>query len=660
MGNVALRRITAIVLVCGLTIIMAAPFRLAQAGQGGIEDLFAQPVETQEEVVALSAEFTAPTPREPGRLSITAMIEPTWHIYSIMQPPGGPLPTEIRLARSNSFRQVGDIRTEPLPDCKTEAAFDNLSIETHHDRVTWHIPIAIDSGVDLNTLTIEGRLRVQPCNPDTCRPPQELPFTATLAQGTKTVAPSPVSAASTTSADAFADDTAAESSGLEIVAEDESSETSLAMILGIAFLGGLILNLMPCVLPGIGLKILSFVQQAGQSRRHAIVLNVWYSLGLISVFIVLATLAVFLSFGWGQLFSFTEFNVALAAVVFVMSLSLLGVWEIPIPGLFGSGTANDLSQREGAAGAFSKGVLTTILATPCSGPFLASALAWAVGRPPMETYAVFVAVGLGMASPYLLIGAFPELIRFLPKPGAWMDTFKQLMGFVLLGTVAYLLTLIPWAMIVPTVAFLFGLWAACWWIGRTPLTSSFRRRALAWSSATAFAGLVGVVVFGWLAGVTTDRFQRTLQAASADSATAVVGQNEDELPWRPFSRKTFDELIAAEQTVLVDFTADWCMTCKTLESLVLNTPKTRDAVHHGRIAMLRADWTHAEPEVTKMLEQLGSKQVPVIAIFPAGDARHPVVLRGGYTQEMLLAALDRAGPSKPQQLTAAPQHARQM
>jgi len=376
------------------------------------------------------------------------------------------------------------------------------------------------------------------------------------------------------------------------------------------------------------------------------VLNIWYSLGLLSVFVVLASLAVFLSLGWGQLFSFTGFNVALAAVVFTMGLSLLGVWEIPIPGLLGNGKANDLSRREGALGAFCKGVLTTILATPCSGPFLASALAWAVGQPPLKTYAVFLSVGIGMASPYLLIGVFPSLIRFLPKPGPWIHTFKQVMGFVLLGTVAYLLTLIPWVSIVPTVAFLFGLWAACWWIGRTPLTSNFGQKARAWFSAAAFAAVVWLVTFGWLAGVMAGRFERTLQTARGDFENGSAGQGEDQLQWRPFSRETFDELIAAQKTVIVDFTADWCMTCKTLEKFVLNTPRTCSAVRRNGAVTLRADWTHASPEVTEMLELLGSKQVPVIAIFPAGSAIHPILLRGGYTQEMLLSALDQAGPSK--------------
>jgi suppressor for copper-sensitivity B len=405
------------------------------------------------------------------------------------------------------------------------------------------------------------------------------------------------------------------------------------------FLGGLILNLMPCVLPVIGLKILSFLEQSGHSRQHAFALNVWYSLGMLSVFLVLATLAVTLGLGWGELFGYAGFNITLAAVVFTMGLSFLGVWEIPIPGFVGRGKTLVLAEREGIAGAFSKGILTTILATPCSAPFLASALTWAVSQPPLKTYAVFTAVGLGMASPYLLIGAFPGLIAFLPKPGAWMDTFKQIMGFVLLGTVVFLLTFIPIALVVPTVGLLFGLWAACWWIGRTPPTADPGVKVRSWLAAAAFAGAMWLLNFGWLADVMQGYFDRAVEEA-------MLNKNERRLAWQPFARPVLEEAISSGATVLVDFTADWCLTCKTLEATVLNTDVVREAVKANGVVMLRADWTHRQPEVTKMLELLGSKQVPVLAIFPAGNPNQPIVLRGGYAQQTLLDALQKAGPSK--------------
>ena len=227
-----------------------------------------------------------------------------------------------------------------------------------------------------------------------------------------------------------------------------------------AFVGGLILNLMPCVLPVISLKILAFVQQAGESRGRVFLLNVWYSLGLLSVFVVLAALAAGVGMatgerlGWGEQFTDVRFKITMTALVFVMALSFLGVWEIPIPGFVGTGRAGKLQTQEGPSGAFFKGVFTTILATPCSGPFLGPVFGYVLKQPPYMAYCIFGAIGLGMASPYLLIGAFPALIRFLPKPGEWMDTFKQLMGFLLLATVVYLFNTLTSLYVLPTMTLL--------------------------------------------------------------------------------------------------------------------------------------------------------------------------------------------------------------
>jgi thiol:disulfide interchange protein len=177
--------------------------------------------------------------------------------------------------------------------------------------------------------------------------------------------------------------------------------------------------------------------------------------------------------------------------VFVMALSFLGVWEIPIPGFVGSGRAGKLQAKEGPSGAFLKGVFATILATPCSGPFLGPVFGFLLKQPPYMAYCVFGAVGLGMASPYLVIGAFPRLIRLLPRPGAWMETVQQFMGFLLLGTVVYLFTTLSAAMVASTQALLVGLWFACWWIGRTPLTAPRPWRIAAWVGGPAVAALVG-------------------------------------------------------------------------------------------------------------------------------------------------------------------------
>jgi thiol:disulfide interchange protein DsbD len=577
-------------------------------------------------VVTIESQFSTATAQAPAMLWVTAKMKPGWHIYSITQAPGGPVASKIALKPSNDYRLMGEFQPSPPPEKKAAPEFGGLIVESHYDTVVWSAPIELSPSIDPGQLRIEGSVRFQPCQGGGCLMPQTANFSAAQGPGAAPAAATTVPAAAPTGSPAF------DPKAVAATQASQQKDTSLLEALVMGFLGGLILNLMPCVLPVIGLKIFSFMEQAGHSRGRALVLNVWYSLGLLAVFAVLASLAAFLGMGWGQLFGYAGFNITLAAIVFAMALSFLGVWEVPIPGFIGTGKADELAQREGAGGAFAKGVLTTILATPCSAPFLGTALAWAVAQPVAIIYSVFLAVGLGMATPYLLIGAFPELIRFLPKPGAWMETVKQLMGFVLLGTVVFVLTVIDGPYVVPTIGLLFGVWMACWWIGRTSLTAELGVKVRSWLSAAAIVGITFIITFGWLAGIMEARYSKSYASV---------------LPWKPFNQASFEEMVASGNTILVDFTADWCLTCKTLEATNLNTDKVRELVEANRVVTLKADWTYNDPEVTRMLELLGSKQVPVIAVFPAGDPNKPIALIGGYTQKMVLDALQKAGPSRP-------------
>ncbi len=451
------------------------------------------------------------------------------------------------------------------------------------------------------------------------------------------------------------------------------AETSLAVALAYAFLGGLILNIMPCVLPVIGLKIMAFVQQSGESRGKIFAMNLWYSLGLIFVFLVLATVLAVWNVGWGQQFGNELFAITMAVVVFAMGLSFLGVWEIPIPGFVGGGKANELAAKEGPAGAFFKGAITTVLATPCSGPGIAIALGYCTGKPIGFVYLIFTMLGLGMASPYLIIGANPKLIRFLPKPGMWMETFKQIMGFVLMATVIYLLSFIGWVSILPTLTLLLGLAGAFWWIGRTSITAEFQVKLRAWLVGAAFACLMGLYAFGGKMTIggyeftglrnvmqhrldkfvvlNVDEFitQQGSQLGVSDPllASPELTQHVEEIHWIPFTEKRLQHLIDENRTVMIDFTADWCLTCKALETTVLNTQDVRDALRENGVVTLLADWTKGDPKISKTLEALaGSKQVPVLAIFPAGRPDDRIVLLGGYTKATVLEKLREAGPSQ--------------
>ena len=610
--------------------IVAAAFLLlltapagAQFGAQPLDALGSGPDQPDDQpVVAMSAQFTKPTAKKPSELFITARIKPGWHIYSITQPApgpaGGPLRSQIKLVEADQYKLSGDLVAAPAPDKKKEPVFDNLVIETHHGTVDWHAPIQFAEGVDPAKLKIEGRLYAQPCDAGSCLRPQHFPFTAVLGPGVE------LPREKNGKKEAEQKQGSAPPAGTGQSARPPAQPVSaggLLVKLGLGFLGGLILNLMPCVLPVISLKLLSFLEQAGESRARVFELNVWYALGLMSVFMVLAAFAASAGHAWGEQFTLPWFKIALTALVFVMALSFLGVWEIPIPGFVGSGQLSQLQTKEGAGGAFSKGVFATVLATPCSGPFLGPLFGFLLYQPPYVAYLIFGAVGLGMAFPYLVIGAFPELIRFMPKPGAWMDTFKQLMGFLLLGTVIFLFTTISSTYFVPTLTLLVGLWFACWWIGRTPVTAGPGGVLTAWVGGTVAAGLVGLFAF-----------------------TLLLYQSK--MPWRPFSPEALTRARAEGKTVMLDFTADWCLTCKTNLRFSVDTERVRQIVRENHVLPMLADWTDESPMIKKALNDLGYNSIPVLAVWPADPKEEAIVLTDLLSESQVLDALEAAGPSK--------------
>ncbi|MCA9166148.1 MAG: thioredoxin family protein [Planctomycetales bacterium] len=586
-------------------------------------------------------------PGDEAELVIEATPDAGWHIYAYAEKD----PKKISKPMLITLAEPGDWNTHAATaDHEPIAKQTDLPPEPvqhyYDNKVTWRVPISIPTTAREGKQTVRGMLGYQTCTDSRCDSPIGVFFetqVSVTAQATGAGAAElkfanakyavvakfieqagnelPPRESSSGIAPPIPAARLAHDFDLTKIEVDETRDASTLYIMLVAFVGGFILNFMPCVLPVIGLKIVAFVQQAGENRTRIFVLNLIYALGMLTVFWLLATLAAGASLGWGEQFNYAGFTIPLLCVVFVMGLSFLGVWEIPIPGFVGSGATGDLAQREGLSGAFFKGVITTVLATPCSGPGLATALTWSATKHPALVYLVFTCMGLGMALPYLVIGAFPKLIRFIPKPGVWMDTFKQLMGFVLMGTVVYMFSLLDPKYMVSTLALMFSLWASCWWIGRLPFTATAARKATSWITAIGFSALIGWFAFGY------------------------KPSHDNELPWETFTMAALDEHVKARRTVLIDFTARWCLTCKALERSVLNTAPVRNVVDKNEVVTLVADWSDGDEEVSAMLDALGSSQVPVIAIFPAGDAYHPKKLAGAYTRGTLLKKLNEAGPS---------------
>ena len=525
-------------------------------------------------------------------LSLTVIPTPPYHVYdyAATDPNTGIKPTLLVLQAPDGWQVTGP-ETDGTPVIKEDPS--GAPLIYYEEPVTWALTVVIPPGTAAGEYDLTGGVAYQVCKEDTCDPPTgvDYRFQITVAAETKPeavvlaltessyskLAQQALGTAGSVASDGSTPPTTdpngsakpAAGGGFQIDQLNiagEADESSLLTVLLIAFAAGFILNFMPCVLPVIGLKIVSFVQQAGESRQRVFMLNLWFSIGLISVFMVLAVMAKVMGLGWGDQFRYLPFNIVLTAIVFVFALSFLGVWEIPIPGFVASGKASEVAEQEGPAGAFCKGVLTTVLATPCSGPLLVPALTWAVGKPALVTYLGFFCVGLGMAFPYLVIGANPQLIRFLPKPGAWMETFKNIMGFVLLATVVFLMTIVSSISIpavLPVFTFLIGLWAACWWIGRTPLTAEFSDQAKAWLGGAVVAACSGWIAFGFVDGMMSARYEG--QAARDVEQFKVVAAKQakekkraaEELEWLPFSSDLLTELTQQGNTVFVDFTADW-------------------------------------------------------------------------------------------------------
>ncbi len=418
----------------------------------------------------------------------------------------------------------------------------------------------------------------------------------------------------------------------DLIPSDSQQGLSLPLALLAGVLGGLILNLMPCVLPVLGLKLMSFAQQSGRARKEIFQLNLWYCAGLYAVFFVLATASVAANLGlagnnlaWGEQFTSAGFNITMAAIVFSFALSFLGVWELPIPGFIGT-TAGKVQSQEGPAGSFLKGVLSTILATPCSGPFLGPVFGFTLTQPTGVTYAVFAAIATGMALPYFIVGIFPSLVRFIPKPGAWMETLKEVLGFVMLGTVVFLFTFLDSNYFVPTFALLISIWTGCWWVGRAQKqtgVASFGQ----WLQACAIAATLGTVAFTFLSPV--------------DSV----------IEWVPFSKSRLTELRREGSPVMVDFSAEWCLTCKYNLAFAIETPQVKSALKKSNIIPMLADWTDGSPEIKAMLESINSKSIPVLAFFPPATKENetsaPIILRDLVTESQVLDAIKQSGIGPP-------------
>ena len=420
----------------------------------------------------------------------------------------------------------------------------------------------------------------------------------------------------------------------------KANNQSLGMMLLYAFLGGLLLNVMPCVLPVISLKILGFVNHGHESKARVRMLGVLYGMGVFVSFMILATIVISVKSAgelasWGMQMSNPQFVVLLTILVTLVALNLFGLFEVTL-GSVGV-AAGSVSSKEGASGAFFNGVLATVLATPCTAPFLAPALGFAFMQSADLIILIFAFVALGLALPYVILSWNPKWLRFLPKPGPWMEKFKISMGFPMMGTVIWLFMLnyeyygdrILWLGI-----FLIILSMSLWVFGEF-----FQRGTKRKGLALGIAGLLGIG--GFIFGL-EGQFQWRNPIDSNSKSVDVVQDFPGGIQWHNWSPSA---VIAAQkngQTVLVDFTAKWCMTCIANKKTSIDISSVRSLIAEKNIKAFRADFTRRPDHITRELAKWNRVGVPLVLVFSADINKKPQILPEVLTPSIVLEALNKS------------------
>jgi|CXWL01.1.fsa_nt_gi thiol:disulfide interchange protein DsbD len=416
------------------------------------------------------------------------------------------------------------------------------------------------------------------------------------------------------------------------------------LLLG-CFLYGLFINATPCVLPLLSIKVLGFVQQAHESRKKTLVLGLAFGAGVVVFFILLGLLA---STG-RNILQFPIAVIVLGAVVLGLSLSMLGVYTLHVPT---SATSLEARiQQEGPAASFAKGALAPVLGFACTGPLLAGIFGWATQQPPQVAILAFAFAGLGMASPYILLGANPGWLSFLPRPGMWMITFERIMGFMLLAMVVWLVhplahqigvTGLEW-----TLVFYVTIAMACWLLGKIQITMPALER---WKFRLSAASLVlgsSALVYGWVYPLDE---AATLTAAEREAAlTCGATHDGKHVEWQPWSPQAVQETVNAGKIAFVDFTSDYCTICKVNKKIAINTPEFIEKLANLGAVAFQANFTDFNQEIADALMKIkGSNLLPLNLIYPAGRPDRPMVLNTNLTKSYLLQKLDEAQYLTPQ------------
>jgi thiol:disulfide interchange protein DsbD len=405
-----------------------------------------------------------------------------------------------------------------------------------------------------------------------------------------------------------------------------------------AFLGGLLLNLMPCVFPVLFLKGLALVNSGTEERHKLRAHGLVYTAGILVSFWALVALLLGLraagaTLGWGFQFQSPIFLLVLAGVLFFFGLSLAGQFEIglTLTSAGGALVTENGAAKQGYAGSFFTGVLAVVVATPCTAPFMGTAIGYALAQPAAVTFAIFTALALGLAAPYVALTLQPAWTRLLPKPGAWMDILKQAVSVPIFGTVIWLTWVVAEAyganLLLALLCIFLLLAIAGWFLGRWP--------AQRWATLVAVLVLLTALV----ACVTAPR-ELAEAPATLSAPLSSEGPTARSAAWQPWSADAVEHALAAGQPVFVDFTAGWCLSCQVNERVALSQPQVMKAFGERNVALFRADWTREDPAITQALAALGRSGVPVYALYSPGQD-NPQLLPQVLTPGIVLDAINK-------------------
>ena len=504
------------------------------------------------------------------------------------------------------------------------------SLNVYDGQVIAYVPLTVDANAQPGALQLSGKVNLQMCNQQSCFAPTHVPFKLETQIVATSVQTAPVNAelfsdfdprVFATSATQMAEPPAASPAGADIQLFGWSfmlAGGAYTLAFTIAFCVGVIFNLMPCVLPVVPLKALGFYEASQHNRARCFLLGVVFSLGLLSVFAVLAFLVVVQGHLWGELFSSGWFVWSIVTILIVMAAGQLGAYAVVLPQQVYSYVPNHSS----LTGNFLFGGFTAILSTPCTAPMFVGLLIWAAQQPTWLGIALVMTVGLGMAIPYLVLAAFPELGRKLPRTGAGSELVKQFMGFLLLAVAAY---------------FAFGRLTE----GNSYLWAVF---------AVVAAGCIFLVVRTVTLthntrGITASTVIATiLTSAMLYFTLSLTAQGQHRIAWKPFSQEALEQALQTNQPVLLEFTANWCANCKELESRVFTDARISQTIRDLHVLPLRADLTRASAPGWVKLKQINpSGGIPLTVIY-SPTLKKPIQLSSIYTTENLVTALKTAVP----------------